>query len=201
MIEAALRRYQAADRPSLYAICLRTGDRGRDASATSCHPELLGDYYAIPYVEREPDLCLVLTSASGPQGYILGTADTRSFVAWFNREWLPGLRMKFASVSASAGASDAWLRRHLERDAELPPCADDYPAHLHIDLLPAAQAQGWGRRMVAAWFELLRARGVPGVHLGVSKANHPAIAFYARVGFERLGEQGGAWLYGARLDP
>ena len=53
---AAIRAYQARDLPSLYHICLQTGDNGADAAALYRDPALLGHYYVAPYVMFEPDL-------------------------------------------------------------------------------------------------------------------------------------------------
>ena len=58
-----------------------------------------------------------------------------------------------------------------------------YPAHLHIDLLPRAQGQGHGRRLMTAMFDRLTAAGASGVHLGVRRTNTRAIAFYEKLGF------------------
>ncbi len=66
------------------------------------------------------------------------------------------------------------------------PFARHYPAHLHIDLLPELQGQGWGRRLIEALRDRLRAAGVPGVHLVAAGTNAGAIAFYERLGFTRL---------------
>ena len=59
----------------------------------------------------------------------------------------------------------------------------DYPSHLHIDLLPDAQGQGAGRRLIETLTTSLAAHGSPGVHLGVAVRNQNARAFYERVGF------------------
>ena len=56
-----------------------------------------------------------------------------------------------------------------------------YPAHLHIDLMARAQGSGNGKQMMATLLADLRARGVPGVHLGMSDVNHRAYAFYTKV--------------------
>ena len=42
------------------------------------------------------------------------------------------------------------------------PYAAEYPAHLHIDLLPELQGQGWGRRLIDTLVAALRERGVRG---------------------------------------
>ena len=62
----------------------------------------------------------------------------------------------------------------------------EYPAHLHIDLLPELQGQGFGRRLIDTLRAALAARGVPAVHLGMDAANTGARAFYDRLGFHEL---------------
>ena len=62
----------------------------------------------------------------------------------------------------------------------------DYPAHLHIDLLPELQGLGFGRRLIDTLRAALAARGVAAVHLGMDAANTGARAFYARLGFHEL---------------
>lgn len=195
---AVIRPCHSGDQPHLYDICLRTGDRGTDASTRCTHPELLGDYYAVPYAVRESELCLMLEMEDTPVGYVLGTADTPAFLTWFNEQWLPEIRLKYRSVPPVPGAADAWLLERLAEDATAPQCVGEYPAHLHIDLLPIAQGTGWGRRMITRWLDVVRAHGVAGVHLGVSKANERAIGFYEHVGFRRIEDAGGAWIYGIR---
>ena len=78
----------------------------------------------------------------------------------------------------------------------------EYPAHLHIDLLPRLQGRGVGRRLVDTLLDALRRRGVPGVHLGVDAANTRAIGFYEHVGFAPIGpdhDGSDGWLFGLRL--
>jgi len=66
------------------------------------------------------------------------------------------------------------------------PEVDEYPAHLHIDLLPRLQGQGIGRSLIATLVEALQERGVPGLHLTMDAANTGAAAFYERLGFTPL---------------
>jgi ribosomal protein S18 acetylase RimI-like enzyme len=186
-----IRPYHPEDLPSLYEICLRTGDAGRDASTTCTHPRLLGDYFAAPYVVHDPALCLVLADAQGPCGYVLGTADSAGFFAWFNRDWLPRVRRDYGGLVPQPGATDVWLLEMLQRDEAPPPFAAEYPAHLHIDLLERAQGGGWGRRLFERWVELAAARGACGLHLYVAESNTGAQRFYERMGMRRLPEEGG----------
>ncbi len=86
-----------------------------------------------------------------------------------------------------------------------PPGADDaivaeYPSHLHIDLLPAAQGRGAGRRLVQRLATSLHDAGSSGIHLGVSSRNHRAIGFYRRLGFAELVNDEHHLVFGMRLD-
>jgi ribosomal protein S18 acetylase RimI-like enzyme len=81
---------------------------------------------------------------------------------------------------------------------------EQYPSHLHIDLLPRAQGRGLGRAMMERVLDLLRRHGSRGAHLGVSLPNRAAQAFYRKLGFQPLiqvGEgQDGCLYMGFRLD-
>jgi GNAT superfamily N-acetyltransferase len=77
------------------------------------------------------------------------------------------------------------LLLHTPERMILPELAD-YPAHLHIDLLPQVQGQGLGRQLMRTYLGALRDRGVPRVHLAMGAGNAPARAFYDRLGFTEL---------------
>lgn len=173
------------DLPGTYRVCLQTADAGADGSALYENPDLLGHIYVGPYLVGEPDLAFVIADELGVAGYVLGAADTRQFDAWQEREWWPVLRDQYP---ATAGDSlDDELISHLHAPVQAPAAVvADYPAHLHIDLLPRAQGQGLGRTMLETLFEALRARGVGGIHLDVGEDNHNAIAFYRHLGFTEL---------------
>jgi ribosomal protein S18 acetylase RimI-like enzyme len=182
-------------------VCLRTGDSGRDASGLYRDPDLLGEVYVGPYVEYEPELARVLDDGDGAQGYVLGALDTRSFEARCEREWWPPLRKRYPVGSAPEGTPDARLVRMLHEPPVAPAeVVAEHPSHLHIDLMPRWQGGGWGRRLIEGLFGRLAAAGSPGVHLGVSADNEPAIGFYQRLGFELLDDSvPGALFLGRRL--
>lgn len=64
----------------------------------------------------------------------------------------------------------------------------DYPAELHIDLLPDWQGCGCGGRLMKAFLDSIRARGCRGVYLETSDRNLKALPFYRKLGFEPAGE-------------
>ena len=191
-MQPTIRSYRPEDFDAVYDICVRTGDAGGDARGRYSSDRLLGDVWAGPYVVLEPEHAYVLDDGHGTAGgYILGTADTPAFVQRYREEWLPATAGHFGD-----DPRDAALRAMHERpERMLVPELADYPAHLHIDLLPQWQGRGFGRGLMAAFLTGLRAAGVPRVHLGVSPENTAARAFYRRLGFTEIAMPGRPSVY------
>ncbi|MGG1908848.1 hypothetical protein AB1285_16990 [Microbacterium sp. NRRL B-14842] len=58
----------------MFEICLRTADAGGDATGVLSDHELWGNLFAVPYVERHPDLAWVVEAEDGRTiGYIVAT--------------------------------------------------------------------------------------------------------------------------------
>jgi len=187
-MEFMIRPYRPGDLPALNQICLRTGDNGADASHLYRDPTLLGQYYAAPYAVLEPDLAFVLIRQDTPSGYVLGARDSAAFYARREREWFPALRERYPQPEASDHSPDADIIRLFYKGSRVDERLAEYPAHLHIDLLPEAQGQGWGRKLIDTLLDQMRVLAVPAVHLHVAKRNTRAIGFYERVGFHQIGE-------------
>jgi len=181
-----IRPYTPADYDAVSRICLLTAEGGGDATGLYVTDELMADIFARPYVSFEPELAFVVEDAEGVGGYILGVADTRRFVERFRREWLPRIEAAYEHTEPVVTKDD--LIRHLGFWPErmLVAEVDEYPAHLHIDLLPRLQGAGLGRQLIDTLVAALRERGVPGLHLTMDAANTNARAFYDRLGFTEL---------------
>jgi ribosomal protein S18 acetylase RimI-like enzyme len=181
-----IRPYTPADYDAVSRICLLTAEGGGDATGLYVTDELMADVFARPYVSLEPELAFVVEDAEGVGGYILGVADTRGFVERFRREWLPRIEAAYEHTQPVVTKDD--LIRHLGFWPERMLIAevDEYPAHLHIDLLPRLQGTGLGRQLIDTLVGALRERGVPGLHLSMDAANTNARAFYDRLGFTEL---------------
>lgn len=177
----------ADDLDAIYDICVRTGDAGSDARGMCSSDRLMGDLFAAPYVHLEPEHAFVLDSGAGTAvGYVLGTADTSRFVARYRSEWIPRSGLPQPS-DPPVTPDDALLALHHDPERMIVPELVDYPAHMHIDLLPSWQRRGYGRALVERLLESLRQVGVPAVHLGMLARNRGARAFYHRLGFVKLG--------------
>ncbi len=177
-----MRQACPADLPGAYTVCLQTGDAGQDASGIRENPDLLGHNYVGPYLAADMSLCLVVVDQLGVGGYLLATDDTREFEAWREAHWLPVLREQYPRGSTSPRDADLVELLHAPEIAPQEVVAE-HPAHLHIDLLPRLQGQGWGRRLVQEMLARLADRGSPAVHLGVATENLRAQDFYRHLGF------------------
>jgi GNAT superfamily N-acetyltransferase len=182
-----IRPVAPGDLDALYAVCLRTGDAGEDATGRFEDPRLLGEMYVGPYVMMPSGIGFTAIEDDVPSGYVLAAVDTRRFEAECEAEWWPSLRARYPLPTGNPSTDDdeiIALIHHPELAAD--EVVADYPAHLHIDLLPAIQGRGVGRQMMDRLLHGLRERGVAGVHLGADARNRRAVGFYEHLGFDIL---------------
>ncbi|MFG6504611.1 GNAT family N-acetyltransferase [Microbacterium sp. P05] len=196
-----IRPFRPGDEAALAEVCVRTAWAGADGTGRYSDDAIWPEIFVLPYVARHPDLAFVVETGDGRvAGYIVGASDTRAFEAWFREEWWPPRAVRWQhpgpdDTSAEAGT----LRYAAARGGEEDPVWAQYPAHLHIDLLPELQGEGWGRRLIDTLVEALRAEGVTGLHLVASADNAGALAFYPRVGFHPLPSPEGVQVFGRAL--
>jgi ribosomal protein S18 acetylase RimI-like enzyme len=190
MNDFVVRRARPEDRAAAYHVCLKTGDHGRDGEPFyRDDPDALGRIFVGPYLVLEPELSLVVEDEQGVCGYALAALDSRAFYARYDREWRPELCRQFPPPT---GDPKRWTRAdwvhswYHQPDYYCPEPYEQYPSHMHIDLLERARGQGIGRRMMEQQMTALTERGSPGAHLAVSARNTPALAFYNQLGFREL---------------
>ena len=185
--EPTIRPYREGDLQQVYDVCVRTADAGGDARGMYDTDQVMGDIFAAPYVVLEPETAFVLEDAGQVVGYIVGTADTAAFVAAYRERWMPQVADRYPPTDRVAVTpTELLLVLHHNPERMLETDLVNYPAHLHIDLLPDYQRRGLGKLLMARLLEALRAAGAPAVHLGVLSSNTSARAFYARMGFVEL---------------
>ncbi|WP_176168899.1 GNAT family N-acetyltransferase [Krasilnikoviella flava] len=213
---SVIRTFRPTDRAAVAEVCVRTAAGGADARGLYSDDHLMPEVFALPYVEYAPDLAFVVVrpddelepAPADPAddvlrvedgrltGYVIGVADTRDFVSWWERAWGPGFAERHPAAGGSPSGREPGFPEPALVDAGKDPgrmvrgLTDDeldrYPAHLHIDLLPENQGRGLGRTLMDTLRAALAARGVPGVHLGMDPNNTRARAFYDRYGFHEL---------------
>jgi ribosomal protein S18 acetylase RimI-like enzyme len=189
-----IRNYRPGDEVAAYEVCLKTGNHGDDGTPFYREdPDALGRIFVGPYLKFEPELAVILEDEQGVCGYALGAFDSKAFYDRYDREWRPNLCAQFPEPT---GDKSTWTRtqavHHVYHhpDYFCPQPYEEYPSHLHIDLLARKHRQGYGGRMMNELMDKLRAKGSPGVHLGMSASNDRAYRFYTKLGFVELTRQG-----------
>lgn len=182
-----IRPYRPEDHAALYDVCVRTAHEGGDARHIYADLDLMPNIFAGPYVYLEPDLAFVLDNGDRAVGYILGTADTATFVERYRKSWLPIIEDRYPiPAGPPESPSDEMIALMHNPEHMLVPELADYPAHLHIDLLPAYQRQGHGRALMFTFLDALKRKQVKAVYLGMVSTNTAARAFYERLGFHEI---------------
>jgi ribosomal protein S18 acetylase RimI-like enzyme len=193
--QTLVRRYRDSDLDDLYRICLQTGDGGKDATSMVHDPRILGHVFAAPYAIFEPSLAFVAEDEAGVGGYIVGALDSKAFGERLETDWWPTLRDRYPAPPSGL-PPDQWtpdqraagfIRAPLTVPDEL---AENYPSHLHINLVARLQSQGLGRRLMNTLIGALREQGSVGVHFFVWPTNQRAVGFYRHLGFTIISAEG-----------
>lgn len=167
-----VRKYAKKDFDDVRFVCLNSegeeinGNLGEFILHTYC------DYY----IEQEPENCFVLDDDGKAVGYIICTEDYDSYKNVFDRVYLPQNKPLGEQFYNWAEKSTILQNKYKS----------DYPAHLHIDILPDYQRKGWGGKLLDALFDHLRCKGVKGVMLTAGTSNVNASGFYKKYGFTQL---------------
>jgi GNAT superfamily N-acetyltransferase len=188
-----IRHARPDDCDALYGICLRTAASGADATALYSHPELPGDVWAVPYLRFAPEHAFVLAEAGAPLGYVVGAPDTRAFERRLDADWWPAVREKYRGRRPQAALDRTVLDRLPTPPRTDPALLARWPAHLHVNILPAQQSAGFGRKLIETELRSLRDAGATGVHLGCGLDNARAIGFYRRLGFQEIARTTAVW--------
>lgn len=190
MTEFRIRQGTPEDQAAAYYVCLKTGNHGADGEPFYREdPDALGRIFVGPYLAFESELSLILEDAQGVCGYAFGALDSRSFYSRYDSQWRPELCAQFPMPQ---GDSTLWNRSQMvhswyhQPSYYCPEPYEEYPSHMHIDLLERARGAGNGRRMMQMIMAKLTAMGSPGTHLGLSVLNDGAFAFYTKLGFHEL---------------
>jgi GNAT superfamily N-acetyltransferase len=185
--DAGIRPYRTEDLARLREICVLTGAAGGDATGRWSTDDLLPDLFLEPYVTASPEWAWVVDEGDGPVGYLVAVPRTRRFVQWWREKWTPWFAERYPTPEEPYSDEESLVQRGYDPSVLIVPEVDEYPAHLHIDLLPAAQGRGYGRALIENMLiPTLAQAGVQGVHLSMDPANTPARAFYGAVGFVDL---------------
>jgi len=179
-VNIEIRPYERRDFDQVRLICIATADRPvRSETRRKFILKMYCDYY----VETEPDNCFVAVDLDADPGggkvvgYILCAGDYENYARNFVKNYVPKIK-ETGRVNMLEVRSNGYI---LGRNAAF------FPAHLHIDILPAYQRQGIGGQLMDTLTAHLREKRVKGVMLIAGKKNVKAGSFYRKYGFSEIG--------------
>lgn len=185
--KATIRLYRESDRDAMFDVCMRTGWFGGDARGHFKDQELLPDIFAAPFTFLEPDLAFVLDNGERAVGYVVGTSDTVRFTKEFREHWLPLVADRHLQPTDEPSSHDEVMANLLHNpESMIIPDLADYPAHIHIDILPEYQGSGYGRELMRVQLSALHDAGAARVFLGMMTANTASREFYGKIGFHEV---------------
>lgn len=128
-------------------------------------------------------------------GYCVGAADTTTFAERWRDVFTLGVdpvlvpKPDIRTDDPLMERDDVKGFRHAVYNADCsmlqpwPQILQQYPAHLHIDILAENQRMGHGTKLINAFFDAIKRKGAKGVHLDMVQHNTNGRAFYEKIGF------------------
>jgi ribosomal protein S18 acetylase RimI-like enzyme len=170
----SIRKYQESDRAQVQTICLATGSD--QATQNKAFQDMLLTAFCNYYIEQEPDNCFVATDGQKAIGYILCAENADVWAKNFQELYVDRMDNE-AMKPFYSGIMNSPLQ-----------FASEYPAHLHIDILPEYQRMGIGSKLMNALVQHLKDKGIRGLMLSVACDNVKGRQFYKKYGFQVLAE-------------
>jgi len=168
----SIRKYQKKDFDDVRFACLNSTGEEYDPIVSEFILHTFCDYY----IEHEPENCFVLDDDGKAVGYIICAENYDNYKEIFDKEYLP--LTKHLGEERYGWAKESTVLQNKYKE--------NYPAHLHIDILPGYHRKGFGGKLLTALFDHLRSKGVKGVMLTAGTENLNAGSFYKKYGFEKL---------------
>lgn len=172
----SIRKYIPSDKERLRFICKETtgNENKKNAVLLETIPIIFNDYFT----EYEPENIFVAVNDENiPVGYVICASDISLFrkmmLSVFRKRvqkmYPSSLFMLFASVIA------VFITKKI------------YRTHLHIDILPEAQRQGLGTRLIDALCLHLKEKGIKNVSVLTISKKSMGYKFYKKYGFRTVG--------------
>ena len=185
-----IRPFEEKDKENVRFVCLNSEG---PCQMTPDESHYILTTYCNYYIENEGHNCFVAADEDDKAiAYIICTENYDEYRKVFLEEYVPRLDESLTvwGFNAKQGATDSTTLQEKYKS--------DYPAHLHIDVLPEYHRQGIGHMLVNTLKEHLHSKGVCGVMLTVGSKNERGKAFYNKYGFEFLEQCGDDVAFGLK---
>lgn len=186
-----IRPYEEKDKENVRFVCLNSEG---ECTMTETEQHFILTTYCNYYIEKEGRNCFVAADDNDRAiAYIICTQDFDKYKETFLKEYvtkLPEGETVWGVNSRKLASGSVRLQEKYK---------NEFPAHLHIDVLPEYHRQGIGHKLVDALAEHLKNKGVCGVMLTVGAGNTIGQGFYNKYGFELIEKDGDDIAFGLRF--
>ncbi len=189
-----IRSYNERDRSTVRRISYETSDRGESNRPIFSDPDVLADVLTRYYTDFEPQSLWVAECAGSVVGYLSGCIDSGRYKMIVVLRVIPAAIFR-AIYHGALWHRETWrlfgalLRTWIQGDFPRDVSKEEYPAHLHINLLGDYRGQQIGKKLMEHFLQQIKSADLNGVHAGVRETNFPAIRFFKNMGFLEVGTQ------------
>ncbi len=171
----SIRKYIPSDKERLRFICKKTA--GEENQNKPDVLESLSIIFNDYFTENEPDNIFVAVNKENiPVGYVICSTD----ISLFKKKMLTEYDKRVRKVCPSS------LFIHYASVISVLIAKKQYRTHLHIDLLPEAQRQGLGTKLINSLCEHLRSKGIKNVSVMTINKKSMGYKFYTKYGFRQF---------------
>ena len=175
--------YTPEYREDIRRICIATASE--DTRVNPEHHDFSLMMYCDPYIDHGTAFIL-MDDENQPQGYILCAENFKEFIKDMD-PYLQKIRRECPNI---ASRDDVSLYEYFQ---------DEYPAHLHIDIMEQYTGGGNGTKLMKTLIDHLRENHVRGLVIGADKNNTRAVSFYKKMGFDAIEENEGGVVLAMKL--
>ena len=199
MSDVMIRSFKPEDRAAVRRICCDTADKGKPVEGFFRDREVFADLVTGYYTDHATEGIWVAQQGPAIVGYLTGCFDTRLYWRVMIARVIPSAFIRALGRGTFFQAPTwrvvwAGIRTFFYGGFQEKVLLEDYPAHLHINLLSDARGQRVGERLISGFIEQSKARGLKGVHLVTRSDNGGARHFFERMGFLEIGRSSSALL-------
>lgn len=192
-MNAIVRPYEARDRDAIRFICCETGFMGEPMERYMDGREVFADLWSAYWTDYENEHIWVSEADGKVVGYIFGGLDTKRQERIWVRKLFPKIIYKAFTTDCLRSRKTRRYLKHAFRsyrrgEIEMPHLGNEYPAHLHTNILDGYRGIGLGKKMLLVWLDHLRNHKATAIHLVTTTRNKLAVPFYKHMGFKVLFE-------------
>ena len=183
-----IRPIELDDLRDIEYVCRMTA--GEKAQRDEKFGEIISKTFSTYYVKECRETCFCLADENNKAvGYILCEPSYNRYGKIFRKKYMPLI----TKLSKKSGFEAFFMPIPYKLFGK------NYPAHMHIDILPQYQSKGYGKELLDTLFKALKEKNIKGLCLITGKSNPGAIRFYKRLGFKKLVVIGDMYAMGIRL--